>query len=115
MYRRAFRPFAAFCARYVEMEMVAREPSVMSLDWLLDTPTFRAVGWVECPDNQRLIFVRLDRDEEDVNRFRGRDVVIDGARYCCVDVRTFAPGPYRRGDSVGIIVASVQPAASSSE
>lgn len=78
------------------------------------TPTFRAVAWVNCPNSQRMAFVKLDRDREDLNQFQNSEVVIDGGKYRCIRARTYAPGPYRRGDSIGILVADVQPSGSSS-
>lgn len=69
-------------------------------------PAFRALAWIERPANRRLAFVTLDREPEDLRRLIQHDVIIDGTSYFCVDVRTFAPGPYCPGDSVGILVAA---------
>jgi hypothetical protein len=85
--------------------MIIRKSNIMSLNWLLQTPTLRAVAWIDGPDNRRLAIVAAARDQEDFNRFIGHDVIIDGARHRCLEVRNFASGPYRRGDSVGIVVA----------
>lgn len=61
-----------------------------------------------------MAFVRLERDRKDLGPFRNHDVIIDGARYHCVDARTYAPGPYRIGDTIGLLVADVQPSISRS-
>jgi len=83
-----------------------RRSNITSPTRQVETPTFRALTWVEQPGQQRLAFVALDRDQEDFDRFLYRDVVIDGSRYFCVDVRTFAPEPNHNGNMVvGILVA----------
>ena len=82
-----------------------RRSNITSPTRQAETPTFRALTWVEQPDHQRLAFVTLDRDQEDFNRFVYHHVVIDGSRYFCLDVRTFAPEPNRNGSMVGILVA----------
>jgi hypothetical protein len=82
-----------------------RRSNITSLTRRAETPTFRALTWVEQPDYQRLAFVTLDRDQEDFNRFVYHHVVIDGSRYFCLGVRTFAPEPYHNGSMVGMLVA----------
>ena len=82
-----------------------RRSNITGLTRPAETPTFRALTWVEQPDHQRLAFVTLDRDQEDFNRFVHHHVVIDGSRYFCLDVRTFAPEPNHNGSMVGILVA----------
>jgi hypothetical protein len=69
------------------------------------TRSFRALAWVECPGNRRLAFVELPQEPEDIGPVQQRDVIIDGASYFCVDVRTFTPGPHHKGDSVGLLVS----------
>jgi len=81
-----------------------------SLNWLLETPTFCALTWVDCPDSRRLAFVKLDQDRTHVDQLRDHEVIIDGARYRCLDVRTYQAGPHRAEDSIGILVADVRPA-----
>ena len=61
---------------------------------------------VEFPANRRLAYVRLVHDDQDIRGFLEHDVIIDGVSYFCVNVRTFTPGPYRKGDSIGILVES---------
>jgi hypothetical protein len=96
------------------MNAVDWKADATSLNWLLETPTFRALTWVECPDSRRLAFVKPGGDQADVSRLRDHEVIIDGARYRCLDVRTCTPGPHREGDSIGILVADVRPAPSGS-
>lgn len=83
-----------------------RRSNITGLTGQVETPTFRALTWVEQPNHQRLAFVTLDRDQEDLDRFVYRDVVIDGSRYFCLDVRTLAPEPNHNGSMVGILVAN---------
>ena len=87
--------------------MFTRRRNLTGLTGQVETPTFRALTWVEQPDHQRLAFVTLDREEKDLNRFVYHDVMIDGSKYFCLDVRTFAPEPYHNGSMVGILVAGV--------
>jgi hypothetical protein len=94
--------------------MVSRTWPRADRNWQLETPAFRAITWIARPDKQKLAFVTLDRDREDLDNLRDRDVLIDGVRYRCSGVRTYAPGPYAKGDSIGILVAGVHPTASSS-
>jgi hypothetical protein len=85
--------------------MFTRRRNLTSLTGQVETPTFRALTWVEQPDRQRLAFVTLDREEKDLNRFVYHHVMIDGSKYFCLDVRTFAPEPHHNGSMVGILVA----------
>jgi len=87
--------------------MFTRKSNITSRTGQLETPAFRALTWVEQPGHQRLAFVTLDRDEEDLNRFVHHDVVIDGSRYFCLGVHAFAPEPYHNGSMFGILVAGV--------
>jgi hypothetical protein len=67
--------------------------------------SFNALAWIEQPAGRRLAFVTLRQDQPNFKRFLQHDVIIDGASYFCVDVHTFTPGPYGKGDSIGILVA----------
>ena len=69
------------------------------------TPVYRAITWIDRPDGA-VAFVTLDRDEDDIMRLRGREVIIDGEKYRCVNVRTYGAGLCRRGESIGIVVQS---------
>jgi hypothetical protein len=86
--------------------MFTRRRSNISVTRQAETPTFRALAWIEQPDCERLAFVALDRDQGDFNRFVYHDVVIDGSTYFCLDVRTFTPEPNQNDGVVGILVAS---------
>jgi hypothetical protein len=57
-----------------------------------------------------MAYVRLQQDGH-LGRFLNHDVIIDGCRFRCVDVRKYAPGPYRKGDAIGILVEDVDPSA----
>jgi hypothetical protein len=83
--------------------MVIRKSNIPILH--LERPRFHALAWVEGPAGRRLAHVTLRQEQQDLSRFLMHDVIIDGASYFCVDVRTFTPGPYRKGDSIGILVA----------
>jgi hypothetical protein len=96
------------------VKMVIRKSNIANSTPLLATPTFHALVWVERPYNQRLAFVTLRQEQEDFGQFLYHDVIIDGERHFCLDVRTFTPGPYRAGDSIGIVIGAVKTAASNS-
>jgi hypothetical protein len=101
------------CTLTMGVKMVIRKSNIVNFTPLLATPTFHALAWVECPYNQSLAFVTLREGQEDFSRFLYHDVIIDGERHFCLDVRTFTRGPYLKGDSIGILVAGAQPAANS--
>jgi len=81
-----------------------RKSNITGLTGRVETPTFRALTWIEQPDHQRLAFVTLDRDEKDFGQFVYRDVMIDGSKYFCLEVRTFAREPRHDGRMVGFLV-----------
>jgi hypothetical protein len=84
--------------------MVIRKSNVAHDRFLRPIPTFHALAWVQFPANRRLAYVRLVHDDEDIKGFLQHDVIIDGANYFCVNVRTFTPGPYRKDDAIGLLV-----------
>ena len=86
------------------MKVIIRRSNIVKTE-SSKTPAYRALAWIERPGNRRLAFVTLHQEPEDPRRLIQHDVIIDGTNYFCVDVRTFTPGPYGRGDSVGILVA----------
>jgi hypothetical protein len=68
-------------------------------------PSYRSLTWIERPDG-RLAFVTFDRDEDNLEAWRGREVIIDGIRHHCLQMLTYRPGPVCRGDTVGMLVAA---------
>jgi hypothetical protein len=89
------------------MKMVIRKSNVAHTSFLRATPTFHALAWVDFPANRRLAFVTLGHQSQAIKDFLQHDVIIDGASYFCVDVRTFTPEPHGKGDSIGLLVEGV--------
>jgi hypothetical protein len=85
--------------------MIARKFNIASFDRRGGLPAFHAMAWVDQPDRRRLAFVTRRQDLNSSTYFLQKEVVIDGAEYFCFRMRTFAPPPYREGDTVGLIVA----------
>jgi len=85
------------------MKMVIRKSNIANLNEVAP-PTFNALAWIEQPARRRLAFVTLRQEQANFKRFLQHDVIIDGASYFCVDVHTFTPGPYEKGDAIGILV-----------
>jgi hypothetical protein len=42
---------------------------------------------------------------DDLEEFSQRHVIVDGSKQFCLGVRTFGPRPYRKGDTVGLLIA----------
>jgi hypothetical protein len=86
------------------MKMVIRKTNIAKAAIFRPTTAFHARAWVEFPPSRRLAFVTLAEEERDFNHLLLHDVIIDRAKYFCVDVRTFTEGPHRKGDSIGLVV-----------
>jgi len=85
------------------MAAISRKFNAGSLE--ARAPAYRSLTWVERPDG-RLAFVTFDRNEDDLEAWSGREVIIDGIRHHCLQILTYRPGPVCRGDTVGMLVAA---------
>jgi hypothetical protein len=74
-------------------EVIIRRSNIPKVSDLRPIPAFHATAWMEFPSNRRLASVTLALAQGDLSQFLLHDVIIDGAKYFCVDVHTFAPGP----------------------
>ena len=104
---RNFRPPMVLLSRARGPDMISRKSNIASSGKPNSPPFFHAMAWVEQPDRRRLAFVTLPQDLHSISCFVQKEVVIDGADYFCVKLRTFTPPPYREGDTVGLVVARV--------
>ena len=68
-------------------------------------PSYRSIAWIERLDG-RLAFVTIDRDEDNLGAWDGREVIIDGVRHQCVRLLTYQAGPVCEGDTVGLLVSN---------
>lgn len=84
--------------------MIVRKSNIDSQTHLGPVAAFTALAWLERPAKRRFAFVRLRKQEADVQKLILHDVTIDGSNYFCLDVRTFSPPPFERGDSIGLLV-----------
>jgi hypothetical protein len=84
--------------------MIVRKSNLDDQSQFGGNRAFNALAWFDRPAKRRFAFVKLRAPEVDVKKLLLRDVVIDGAHYFCLDVRTFSPPPFNAGDSIGLLV-----------
>lgn len=84
--------------------MISRKSNITSADWPREAPAFRVIAWLAQADNRRLAFVALGRDFNDFHALVQHGVILDGSTHFCHAVRTFGPAPYRKGDTVALLV-----------
>jgi hypothetical protein len=89
-------------------KMIVRKSNLAKAASFRPTLAFHALAWIEFPPNRRLAFVTLAQDEQDFSYLLLHDVIIDRVKYFCVDVRLFTPGPHHKGDSIGLVVVSIE-------
>lgn len=90
--------------------MVIRKSNIAQAANFRPTMVFHAIAWVELPPTRRLAFVTLPQDEQDFSHLLLHDVIVDGKKYFCIDVRTFTQGLHRKGESIGLLVEDTQSA-----
>ena len=64
-----------------EERMRVTRPFVMGYNLRPQMPAFASVAWVREMHNQRLAYVALDCEGDDLRLLENRDVIIDGARF----------------------------------
>jgi len=71
----------------------------------LGVPSYRSLLWLQRTDGL-LAFVTIDRDEDNLEEWSQREVMIDGVRHQCVRLIPYQAGPVCRGDTVGLLVTA---------
>ena len=85
--------------------MISRRSNIAIVDRPHEaSAALRVIAWIAQADNRRLAFVALGRDFYDFHELVQHGVILDGSRRFCHAVRTFGPGPYRKGDTVALLV-----------
>jgi hypothetical protein len=74
-------------------------------------PAFASVAWVREARTHRLAYVALDWEQDEFSLLQHREVIIDGARFRCIGLRTYFLGVHRKGDLVGLLVTDAASAA----